>query len=64
MTDGVLATSVHRSGLQRPVQSFSTNWDQFCGTRACIAAVEADPSTVQYMVDTFAARRENGGLDE
>lgn len=26
--------------------------------RACKAAVEADPSTVQYMVDTFANRRE------
>ncbi|MET1169386.1 MAG: aminotransferase class I/II-fold pyridoxal phosphate-dependent enzyme, partial [Flavobacteriales bacterium] len=38
-------------------QSNFTSGTNSVAQRACIAAVEADPSTVQYMVDTFAARR-------
>ena len=45
-------------------QSNFTSGVKFCAQRACKAAVEADPSKVKYMVDTFAERRENGKLDE
>jgi aspartate aminotransferase len=39
-------------------QSNFTSGTNSIAQRACKAAVEADPSTVQYMVDTFATRRE------
>ncbi len=38
-------------------QSNFTSGANSVAQRACIAAVEADPSTVHYMVDTFAVRR-------
>jgi len=39
-------------------QSNFTSGTNSVAQRACKAAVEADPSTVKYMVDTFAVRRE------
>ena len=39
-------------------QSNFTSGTNSVAQRACKAAVEADPSTVKYMVDTFAGRRE------
>ena len=39
-------------------QSNFTSGTNSVAQRACKAAVEADPSTVKYMVDTFAIRRE------
>jgi len=39
-------------------QSNFTSGTNSVAQRACKAAVEADPASVKYMVDTFAARRE------
>ena len=39
-------------------QSNFTSGTNSVAQRACKAAVEADPTSVKYMVDTFAARRE------
>lgn len=39
-------------------QSNFTSGTNSVAQRACKAAVEADPSTVKYMVDTFAVRRD------